>query len=329
MRYFDHFFQPIGWQEKTFTAQDGVDLRYGMVMPRGPAKGSIVITTGYGDCIEHYFDTIQSYLSRDYAVFIMDWAGQGGSAKKGSSPAASRAFGIGDHVAHLHEFRHSIVAAHGPEPVILSTHSLGGQVALNYLQKHPKDFDAAILAAPLIDFGLSPQARAAIRIIFRYAALAGMRDLSFKGGRAGIQKQAINARKRAKKDEPVRIDLHRTFFMLAKPVGAQDPSVGLIESLFESTARMNDEQTLRSIQVPMLIGIAGRDHIVNNDSIRRAAQFLPQATVAEVVEATHGMWRDHPGADKSWWVAVDSFLALQHRGAAPSVVPPAPPFTGP
>lgn len=328
MKYFDHFFQPQGWQEKTFTAKDGADLRYGIAQPKGNQKGVVVITTGYGDSIEHYFDTVQDYLDRSYAVVIMDWAGQGGSIKRGGSPAANRAFGIADHVAHLHELRQTVVAPiAGDQPVILSTHSLGGQVALNHLQQHPQDFDATIMAAPLIDFGLSPQMRAAIRTIFKYAVMAGLRDMSFAGGRASIQKQAINARKKIKKDEPVRIDLHRTFFMLAKPIGAEDPSVGLIESLFESTARMNDETALRNINTPLLIGLAGRDHIVNNDSIRRAAQLLPQARLVDMPDATHGIWSEPPHITKSWWAEVDAFLDTLQNNSKARPVPkkPAPP----
>jgi lysophospholipase len=327
MKYFDHFFQPKGWQEKTFTAKDGATLRYGHAAPAGESRGTVVITTGYADCIETYFDTIQSYLDRDYAVYIMDWAGQGGSAKKGSSPAADKAFGINEHMAHLDQFRHEIVgAAAGGKPVILSTHSLGGQIGLNYLQHKPAAFDAAILAAPLVDFGLSAQARAVLRAVFRYAAGAGLRDASLSGGRAGIQKQAINARKKIKKDEPVRIDLHRTFFMLAKPLGAEDPSVGLIDSLFESTARLSDEVALKSITTPVLLGLAGRDHIVNNDAIRRAGVLMPDARLLEIPEATHGIWADRPEVQRRWWAAVDSFLDEQHnrwRRQPPSAAPAA------
>ena len=338
MKYFDRFFQPAGWDEKTFTAADGVTLRYGHARPPGMSdadiKGTVVMTTGYGDYIESYYDTIHDYLARGYDVWIMDWAGQGGSARRGAGALAEKAFGVADHVAHLHQLRHQIVApqAIAGKPVILSSHSLGGQIGLNYMHLFPKDFDAAVLAAPLIDFGLSGFTRALLSGIFKSAAAMGFRDAAIKGGRAGIQKQAIAERKKIRPGEPVRVDLHRTFFSLAKPLGAEDPSVALIDSLFESTTRMNEEIVLKNLNIPVLLGVAGKDHIVNNKAIDRAATLLPNARVINLPEATHGIWQDKPAVQAAWWNAVDSFLADCHArwnglNAKPvkPAIPPMPP----
>lgn len=338
MKYFDRFFQPAGWEEKTFTAADGVTLRYGHARPPGIAdadiKGTVIMTTGYGDYIESYYDTIHEYHARGYDVWIMDWAGQGGSARRGAGALAEKAFGVADHVAHLHQLRHQIVApgAVAGKPVILSSHSLGGQIGLNYMHLYPKDFDAAVLAAPLVDFGLSSVARALLSGIFKSAASMGWRDAAIKGGRAGIQKQAQAERKKIRPGEPVRVDLHRTFFSLAKPLGAEDPSVALIDSLFDSTSRMNEEVVLKNLNTPVLLGVAGKDHIVNNKAIDRAASLLPDARVVNLPDATHGIWQDKPAVQSAWWSAVDSFLADCHarwQDVKPKplqpVIPPLPP----
>lgn len=334
MKYFDRFFQPTGWEEKTFTATDGVTLRYGHARPPGVAdgdiKGTVIMTTGYGDYIESYYDTLHDYLQRGYDVWIMDWAGQGGSARRGAGALAEKAFGVADHVAHLHQFRHQIVAplAVTTAPVILSSHSLGGQIGLNYMHLYPNDFDAAVLAAPLIDFGLSGIARALLSGIFKSAAAMGWRDASIKGGRAGIQKQATAQRKKVRPGEPVRIDLHRTFFSLAKPLGAEDPSVALIDSLFESTSRMNEDIVLKNMKTPVLLGLAGKDHIVNNKAIERAATLLPDARMITLPDATHNIWQDKPEVQNAWWHAVDTFLADCHvrwQAAHKRAIPAAPP----
>lgn len=321
MKYFERFFQPQGWQEKTFTAKDGASIRYAHLPAKGAAVGTVIITTGYADYVESYYETMQDYADRGYDVWIMDWAGQGGSSKRGAG--ALKAYGVEDHMQHLQQFRHEIVTPVADKPVILSTHSLGGQVALNYLRAWPRDFDAAILAAPLVDFGLSPVARAMLSYIFRSAVGMGWRDAAIGGGRAGIQRQAISQRRKTAPNEPVRIDLHRTFFLLAKPLGAEDPSVALIDSLFKSTMQMNEEVVLKSIQTPVLIGLAGTDYIVNNDAIRRAAATIPGAKLVELPKATHGIWQESAEIVKPWWAAVDSFLAEQHnRKPKPPVNPP-------
>lgn len=335
MKYFDRFFQPSGWQEKSFTAADGVTLRYGHArpahIPADQVKGTVIMTTGYADFIESFYDTMHDYLSRGYDVWIMDWAGQGGSARRGAGTAAEKAFGVADHIAHLHQFRHDIVGPHArtDAPVILSSHSMGGQIGLNYMHLYPKDFDGAVLAAPLVDFGLSGFVRAVLSGIFKSAAAMGFRDAAIKGGRAGIQKQASSQGKKLRPRGPVRVDLHRTFFALAKPLGAEDPSVALIDSLFESTSRMNEEIVLKNLNTPVLLGIAGKDHIVNNQAIERAGALLPDARVVALPESGHGIWQEKPAVLTTWWKAVDSFLVDCHARFAKNATPPAPPAQPP
>lgn len=335
MKYFDRFFQPAGWEEKTFTAADGVTLRYGHARPPHLApeqvKGTVIMTTGYADYIESFYDTMHDYLNRGYDVWIMDWAGQGGSARRGAGQHADKAFGVADHIAHLHQFRHQIVApaVRADAPVIYSSHSMGGQIGLNYMHLYPGDFAGAVLAAPLVDFGLSGVVRAVLSGIFKSASALGLRDAAIKGGRAGIQKQASSQRKKMRPQGPVRVDLHRTFFSLAKPLGAEDPSVALIDSLFESTSRMNEELVLKTLDTPVLLGIAGKDHIVNNSAIERAGALLPDARVVSLPDATHSIWQEKPAVLKVWWQAVDGLLAdchaRFHAARRPAAATPPPP----
>lgn len=317
MKYFDRFFQPAGWQEQTFTAQDGAVIRYGCVPAQGAAKGTVILTTGYGDSLDAYYETMQDFSARGYDVWIMDWAGQGGSKGRKDS-----AVSLDDHAAHLRHFRQNIVTP-ATGPIILASHSMGGQVALNYLQAWPQDFDGAILAAPLVAFGLSPMAQTVLHHVFKTAVNMGLRDAAIGQGRADIQRQSADTRKKLRQDRPVRVDLHRTFFMLARPLGAEDPTVGLIDSLFKSTLRMNSDVVLRGIAAPVLLGVAGMDHIVNNDAIRRAAAQMPQGRLVELPESGHNIWQETSSVTARWWQAVDGFLAgLQP--AVPNRKPPVP-----
>lgn len=326
MKYFDQFFQPAGWEEKTFTAADGKKIRYGHAEPAGDKKGTVLITTGYADYIESYYETIHDYMQRGYAVWIMDWAGQGGSDKKRT--AADKAMSIEDHVRHFHQFRHQVVEIDAQskaekKPVILSTHSMGGQIGLNYLHFYPNDIDMAIMAAPLVDFGLRGAARATLRAIFKSAMGLGMANQSLKGGREGVQRQSTAGRKKLREGEPVRIDLHRTFMLMNRQLGAEDPTVTFIDSLFESTARMNEEVVLRNIKTPILFAVAGRDHVVNNEAIKRAAGFVPDAKLVEIAGATHGLWLEKDEYLKEWWGHIDGFLAAQHARLDAARKPPA------
>ncbi len=333
MKYLDRFFEPKGWEENSFTNADGRNIRFGHAKPEGESRGTVVITTGYADFIEPYFETIHEYLERGYEVWMMDWAGHGGSDKQKS--AAEKTHLIEDHVRDLHQFRHDIVKTAEKKPVFMSTHSMGAQIGLQYMAAHKDDFDFAVLAAPLIDFRVKGFARALLKTAFSSAVGLGMGNKQIKGGRKGITRSMVDQRRKLRKDDPVRMDLHRTFMMLNRKLRAEDPTIGMIDSLFESTVRMNEEGILKSIHTPVLIGEAGDDDIVDGDSIRRAARLLPAAKHVCIAGAVHGLWQERQKQRLEWWGHVDSFLQEQQsrferrpRGPGsddppPSAVPPA------
>lgn len=314
MRYLDRFFQPKNWQEDYFTNQQGKKIRYGHVKPEGEVKGTVIITTGYADFIESYHETVHEYLDRGYDVWMMDWAGQGGSEKKRGADVKAQV--LEDHVRDLRQFRHQVVQAEKDKPIFMSTHSMGGQIGLQYMQRHPEDFDFAVLAAPLVDFRLKGIARSLLQAAFRSAVSLGLGDQTIKGGRRGITRQIRAERKKLRKEDPVRMDLHRTFFLMNQQLRAEDPTFGLIDSLFEATARLNEEIVLRGIKTPVLFGVAGNDDLVDNDAILRAAEYLPNARHAVIPNATHDMWRERLQYRLEWWSHVDRFLQDQHARLA-------------
>lgn len=316
MRYLERFFQPENWEEDFFTSRHGKKIRYGHAEPAGEKKGTVIMTTGYADFIESYHETIHEYLDRGYAVWIMDWAGQGGSEKKRDDSVKAQT--IDDHVEDLRQFRHQVVqGANDGKPVFMSTHSMGGQIGLQYLMKHEKDFDFAVLAAPLVDFSLSGAARTMLQAAFKSAVNLGLGDQSLTGGRKGVTRQILAERKRMRKEDPVRMDLHRTFFMMNQQLRAEDPTFGLIDSLFDATERLNHEKALKNIATHILFGVAGKDDLVDNNATLRAARLIPNAKVAKIDEATHDMWQERQKYRLEWWVHIDAFLTLQHQRLAP------------
>src|SRR5271166_4320073 len=65
--------------EETIRAADGVRLRTARWAPVSTPRGTIAVLGGRGEFIEKYFEVAGELLSRDFAVAMMDWRGQGGS----------------------------------------------------------------------------------------------------------------------------------------------------------------------------------------------------------------------------------------------------------
>lgn len=315
MEYLARFFEPDTWQEGSFTNRQGKTIRFGHATPEGAIKGTVVMTTGYADFIESYFETIHEYLDRGYQVYMMDWAGHGGSEKirAGAAAAGGKAPAIlDDHIADLHQFRTQVVKPAEGAPVFLSTHSMGGQVALHAMKNHPESFDGAILATPLVDTRQKGLRRGILSAAFRAAVMLGYGTHVMQGGRQKAVRRITKARRGSKKENPVRMALHKACMLGTRDLRAEDPTIAYGDSIFRAAAAINRPGALESIKTPVLFGIAGRDNMVDNDAIRSAARRMPKARALELPEATHAFWLERDALRQKWWQAIDGFMADCH-----------------
>jgi lysophospholipase len=322
MKNLDRFFEPEGWQTDSFTSTSGRKIRYGHAEPKGAKKGTVVITTGYADFMEAYHETINEYLDRGYAVWMMDWAGHGGS-QKATAKKPLKTQTVDDHIEDLRKFRQEIVEAEAGKPVFLSTHSMGGQVALHYLARHQHDFSFAILAAPLVETRLKGPARDCLRLVFATAVAAGLGDTVIEDGRKKMTRGLVAERGELKDENPLRMSLHKTFMLLDDKLKAEDPSIGYIDSLFSSAEKSTGEGFLKSIQTPVLFGIGQDDDVIDNAAVRRAGTLIPNASVAEVKGGVHALWIERDAQRTDWWNAIDAYIAGQ-AGGAKCAKPPQP-----
>jgi lysophospholipase len=311
----NRFFPPDSWQEDHFTSTSGKQIRYGHAEPAGEKKGTVIITTGYADFIEAYHETIHEYLGRGYAVWMMDWAGHGGSTKKNGA-AGVKGQTVEDHVADLHTFRHDVVGKQltdedKQKPLFLSTHSMGGQIALRYLEQYGDDFNFAILATPLVAPRLQGPVQDLLRIVFASAVKAGMGEENIPDGRRSITRHLVAERSELNDQNPLRMGLHKAFMLLDETLKAEDPTIGYVHSLFVSTEKTAEEDFLKSVSTPVLFGIGTEDDVVDNDAIRRAGKLVPKATVAEVKGGIHALWLDREAQRADWWTTIDAYIAAQ------------------
>lgn len=320
MKTLKRFFPPLSWKSGRFTNDDGQKIRYGYARPKGEPKGTVVMTTGYADFTESYYETIHDYLDRGFSVWIMDWAGQGGSDKghKKSKPAPVKQAperkiqnGMDHHVRDLHHFRSKIVVPEKNKPVFLSTHSMGGHIGMHYLKKHPGQFDFAVMAAPFFDFSMHPGLSHITRGILNFVDHMGMGGHSVTGGRKKLVRTLSENRKKRQKEEPVRMNLHKVFVGFNRFLRAEDPTWTYLAQVFNSKAELNREDFLNQIKTPVLIGLAGKEDIVNNKATRQALKHLPKGEGVDLPDAMHGIWTERQHIREQWWRHVDDFIHRQ------------------
>jgi alpha-beta hydrolase superfamily lysophospholipase len=148
---------------------------------------------------------------------------------------------------------------------------------------------------------------------FKKAVELGMAAKPLRDWRRIAARRRINShRKEIREQDLLHMDIHRTFMLLDETLRAENPTYGMIDSMFQAAFRLHDPSFLNSITTPILIGIGEKDDIVNNEAIERAAALLPESTSVRVKEGLHGLWTERSPVRAEWWGYVDGFLNDRH-----------------
>lgn len=293
-----------------FINDDGKKIRYGHAEPDGDKKGTVVLTTGYADFTESYFETIQDFLDRGFAVWMMDWQGQGGSERYYDNPRVPSPEGPINNIRDLHHFRNNVVKADNDKPVFLASHSMGGQMSLHYINEHPNDFDGTMLATPFVDIKELPPVKGKLSRIFMEAACKlGMGHKRMT--RRNIVRRIKKEREDMKKDEPIRTRLHQHFADQNPGLKLGDPTFLWVRNMTRRADALRDEEVLKSIETPTLFAICGNDKLVNNEAIERASNLMPNGELVKIKDGYHGLWTERKEIREKWWDAIDRFLDKQ------------------
>lgn len=147
------FTAPKGWKWGRFEGPSGYFVRYGHVAPANP-KGVIVFQGGHGDFVEQFFETVRYFLyEKKYAVWSMDWAGEGDSKPNPDSDIPGT-MPFGKLVDDLSYFFTNIVEKVPNGQSILIGHSMGGNVVLRYAARYSDTFDLFFITSPMVSIRL-------------------------------------------------------------------------------------------------------------------------------------------------------------------------------
>lgn len=309
---------PEGWQGNLgFTSLLGRNIRYGRAPASGVRKGTVVLTHGYGEAIDIYYEVIRKYQEKGYDVFAMDWQGFGLSERDDPGrPQHPSAKGLLRHVYDLHHFVTEVVDPQRDKkvPLVMSTHSMGGHIGLLYLRKFPGMFDGAVMSAPMFDIyrlGLPRLFRPVLRLAFNAASKMGLRDAPVPRGHEILRKLSYlygGLRGLTSCQLSLREKWGYMMDTVFPSATVAPPTFGWLAAAFNTILPSTEDSFLKSIDTPVLIGSAGREDLVDNRAHTRAAQMMPRAQHVTIKESRHGLWF---GADETfdeWWNHVSSFL---------------------
>jgi lysophospholipase len=293
-------------------ARDGIRLRYGF-WPRQKKchGGAVVVLGGRAEYMEKYIETIDEINIRGFDVFSLDWRGQGLSDRMLADRTRGYVRTFEEYVADLKLFLDEIVKPGSEGPLILMAHSMGGTIVLHYLRQHPQVIDKAVLLSPMISFRTKPLpstiAKAYCRLLVAFGKAhctvpAMRRSDSFRGAFAGNWLT----------HDATRFDRVRQLLLKNPQLLVVGVTYGWLAASFKAVDAFQHAGFAQSIQIPILVVMAGRDRVVSNAATKRFVAQLPAQRTICVEGAYHEILQERDEMRAQFWRAFDRFI-LQSR----------------
>lgn len=303
---------PDGAEEHWLEGRGGVKVRVMTAPPsRGPARGSVIVAPGRTEFIEKYFEVIRELQGRGFAVFCIDWRGQGLSGREVDNPLKGHLTSFDDPVNDLSTAL-KLLSDRLPRPHIALAHSMGGAIILRALQTRRIDLDAAAFSAPMWGVaGLSDFAKWYVRFMTSVGA----------GGWFAPSVEHKWKREPFKKN-PVTHDKER--HARAQGLIAEEPRLALagptngwVAAAAETTEGFQQPSALAHIRIPALVASASQEQLVENSSHDAVVAQLADAKHIIIEGAKHEILMELDPLRAQYWAAFDELV--EHTMSAAKV----------
>ena len=306
----ERFLAPSDFVWGGFPTSDGAVLRWGYLAAQEP-YAECVLVGGFGDFIEKQFETIRDLAARGLSVWCLDWRGQGGSTRPKRWPHRPRARRFERDAAELAQF----VAAklQSGLPRVLIAHSMGGAIALLCLRRNPELFQAAILSAPMLGLLNGRTSPTLLRALTGPARLTPLGLCRLPGTYRWRPNSPPTPERSRISSDPERCRIRHAWVSSEPALRLDQPTYGWLDPALALIARIGKLRFLAAIKTPILLGSAGREHVVAPAAHHRAARRLPDCTLVELPDSKHEPFMERDTIRDRWFEEIDRFLA-EHLG---------------
>lgn len=158
-------------KEGDFRSFDGMRIHYHyMIHPK--EKAAIVISHGFCEFVAKYYEMMYYFYRLGYSVFFIEHRGHGYSGRVTENQSKVCVGSFHEYVADMNQFVERIVKRRSLSGrYLLYAHSMGGAIAVMYLEKYPKVFSKAVLSAPMLEMRYGDFSAAAVKSLLLLAKL--------------------------------------------------------------------------------------------------------------------------------------------------------------
>lgn len=293
-----------------YTSRDGLSIRWGYgaaTVPR--VRGTVLLLNGRTEFMEKYSEVVDELNQRGFDVYTSDWRGQGLSSRMLADRHKGHVACFEDYLDDLERLVAIAGDRRAPGPYLLLGHSMGGHLALRFLDRRPDLFARVVVTSPMIDIQL-PRffPRQVLRWLVRRALRNGLQDAYIPGS------GGYGARDRRFKGNDLTSD--RVRFERCVAMIRRDPRLALggatygwLAAALQSIDGMAAPGFARSLETPLLMVTASEDRIVCPRAQARFCRCVPGGRSVCIQGARHELLVETDACRAQFWRAWDGFIA--------------------
>lgn len=307
--------EPAGFEWGRFDNHKGASIRYGYMPAEGTPKATLVITPGFREPVEKYFEVVREMHAQGYDIWLMDWRGQGGSDRYIKNSHKAHHEGYDEQIETLHIFTQQVVKKTDSAPFVFMGHSMGAHIGLRYLSEHDGIFDAAILTAPMVDIQTQGLPKTLARQMAKFAKAGNYLDRYVPGGHDWVDGKPSFSENICTSDIE-RFGVMPELFRRNENLQIGDPTYGWVFHTFASIDILNQEAYLKKIKTPVLMQVSGDEKVVVRAAQERAASLMQDCKSVLIPEAMHEIWMERDVYRGAWLREVLEFMKNKVEVAA-------------
>ena len=286
-----------------FESYDGARLFYYTYCQEN-AKAALVISHGFCEFSAKYQELIYYFLQKGYSVYIPEHRGHGYSKRETEDMQKVHILHFEDYIRDFSCFMERIVGKR-EKTRILFAHSMGGAIAVRYLEENPGVFDGAILSAPMLKMRTGAYPEKVAELIAAWFSVTG-RGERYAAGQGGFDDTPDFEGSSCLSQERYRyVYEKRTKDLKYQTYGA---TYRWLYEALKTTGSIRKRKNLDQIKIPVLLFEAGRDHMVVNEAIEQAAHAIAEAKLIRMERSKHEIFNGNMEIRNSYYEAIFKFI---------------------
>jgi lysophospholipase len=286
-----------------FLEPAGGRLRYACWNVPGTARGAVVLLGGRGEFIEKYAtEVVGELLGRGYAVFALDWRGQGLSDRPLADHSKGHIDNFATYMADLRLFLDKVVVPNAPRPILALCHSMGAHIVMRELAESGSGpFSAGLFVAPMTGLRREALLRSALMVMPEVP----MVEARYLFGTGPFIVFAREFHSNFVTHDERRYRFTDDWFTADPRLALGGPTIGWARQAIRSMTAALAPGYLERIELPLLLISAGQDDLVDSKTHEPVAARLKHARHLTIAGARHEVMMETDDLRALFWEAFD------------------------